>query len=133
MHSPTDYQDAFSAIILPPLAITLPLALIWYAIGRKRNSWHRAEVYLAFLPWIVPLGAVSIANSFTTVEPSTEWMVNWYANHGMVCALIGGLVLLPRLFVTPQDASKRFLVSLTCALAGTGMSLLAISRLAIPR
>jgi len=92
---------------MQPLVATLPMSLLIYFIGKKRAGWVPGEFLLSFMPW-------SVAMLFTALNGQTR-----YLGDVIVAGIIGGFVLLPRLFSIPETPIGKYVESLKSAIVMT--------------
>ncbi|MEI7833586.1 MAG: hypothetical protein WCJ56_10365 [bacterium] len=101
-------------ILAQPLYTTLPIALIIYYSNYEKSAWVKGEFLLSFMPWTVVM-------LFTA-----KWGDRHDLGDVIVAGIIGGFVLLPRLFATPETPRAKFVKSLKFAITMTFIALIAV-------
>ena len=90
------------------------MSLLIYFLGKKRAGWVPGEFLLSFMPW-------SVAMLFTALNGQTRDL-----GDVIVAGIIGGFVLLPRLFSIPETPIGKYVESIKSAIVMTFYAFFAV-------
>jgi len=97
-----DYLFSFMLYAVPANLITVPIMVF----GRKRVRWHVLEYPFIYLPWLAFIALMMVIfGRFGQVQTSTGVRAFLLILQSIGSGIMGGVILLPRLFIKQQKLS----------------------------